>query len=367
MRRILYYFANYNTMMFQWQKKHIFDEMYTHGWEFDVISPHDFPSIDQANEAILDRIKKNKYELFMSSYSTSHLYIDTLAALKNAGIATLCFCPDNLVVPYNQKEIARYYDLVWLTSSETQYLFKKWKARTIVLPYAANPNLLKPTLLETKSDIPRIAFVGTPHGSRVERLNNIIEGGIPITIYANRSDTSNVKFRASFSVYVHSFSNYMKFPIGRKLFLATVIDKFGKHSLNLDADNLELEKPVDLNQLGNIYREYALVLAFTEANSTGVLKNPVPIVNLRNFEIPMSGGLEITLYNKELATYFEPDKEIILCESVDDLIEKVQFYLKDEQYETRMKMKNAARARATSEHTWYNRFQHIFGELQIKE
>lgn len=361
--RILYYYPNYETPMFQWQKKHIFDEMECHGCYFDIISPFDYESIDQVNEIIVQKTKNHEYQLFMTSYSTNYLYLDTLERIKRNGVKTLCFCPDNLTVPYNQRAIAKYFDLVWLTSKETEYLFKRWGAKTIFLPYASNPNLLKPNW--NVKEINRLAFIGTPHGSRVERVNMLLQSQVPISLYSKKTDTSNIQFRASAGEYRKAIVNYLKYPIGRKLLYATIKDKLGRHEINLNSEMLELKQPVSLEELGRVNSSYALVLAFTEANSTGVLKNPVPIVNLRNFEIPMSGGLEITLFTEELASYFEPDKEIILCSCKEELVDKTKFFLQDKQYSIRMKMKENARKRAEAEHTWFNRFELIFKELEL--
>ena len=363
--RILYYFPNYDTPMFQWQKKHIFDEMSTHGCFFDIISPFEFKSIDEANEAIVKRIKTIDYRIFMSSYSTDYLYLDTLEKIKSHGVKTLCFCPDNLTVPFNQKNIARYYDLVWLTSKETEYLFRRWGAKTIFLPYAANPNLFKTK--EIRDDIERLAFIGTPHGSRVEQINMFLQHNIPMTLYSRKTDTSNVQFRATPKDYLKSICNYIKYPIGRKLLQGTILDKLGRHAITLTDPNLEIKNPVSLDELGEINSLYSLVLSFTEANSTGVLKKPVDIVNLRNFEIPMSGGIQFCRYTDEIASYFEPGKEIILYTDRNDAIDKAKYYLSESQRDLRISIRRAARARAEAEHTRYHRFKKIFKELNIPE
>ena len=363
--RILYYYPNYDTPMFQWQKKHIFDEMATHECFFDIISPFEFESIDEANEAIAKRIKTIDYSIFMSSYSIDYLYLDTLEKIKRQGVKTLCFCPDNLTVPFNQKNIARFYDLVWLTSKETEYLFRRWGAKTIFLPYAANPNLFK--IKETRDDIERLAFIGTPHGSRVEQINMFLQHNIPMTLYSRKTDTSNIQFRATPREYLKSIYNYIKYPIGRKLLQGTIVDKLGRHAVNLTDPNLEMRKPVSLDELGEINSLYSLVLSFTEANSTGVLKKPVDIVNLRNFEIPMSGGIQFCRYTDEIASYFEPGKEIVLYTDRNDAIEKAKYYLSESKRDLRMNIRRAARARAEAEHTWYHRFKKIFKELNITE
>lgn len=363
--RILYYFPNYDTPMFQWQKKHIFDEMATHGCFFDIINPFEYPDIDEANEAIIRRIQQGYYSIFMSSYSTDYLYLDTLEKIKKMGVKTLCFCPDNLTVPFNQEKIAKYYDLVWLTSKETEYLFRRWGAKTIFLPYAANPNLFKTK--DITDDIGRLAFIGTPHGSRVEQINMFLQHNIPMTLYSRKVDTSNIQFRASPKEYFKSICNYLKYPIGRKLLQGIIVDKLGRHAITLTDPNLEMKNPVSLDELGEINSLYSLVLSFTEANSTGVLKKPVDIVNLRNFEIPMSGGIQFCRYTDEIASYFEPDKEIVLYTDRDDAIEKAKYYLSESQRELRMSIRRAARARAEREHTWYHRFKRVFQELDIAE
>lgn len=109
------------------------------------------------------------------------------------------------------------------------------------------------------------------------------------------------------------------------------------------------------------------MLSFTDARSTGVLKRPVPIINLRHFELPMSGALQFTSYSDELASYFKDGEEIILCRSKEEYIERAKYWLKPENAEKRKKMKLAARKRAVAEHTWHKRFDKIFELLDIKK
>lgn len=356
--KIVYYFRNYNSMMFQWQRRHIFDEMALHDCHFVAVSPTDYKSVEQANEQLIQIIRQNKADIFMTSFSTDVLFLETLAEIKRLGVRTLLFCPDNLVVPFNHEKIAKYFDLVWLTSGETKYLFDRWGASSIMLPYAANPNLFNNSI--NKIDIERLAFVGTPHGSRVERIAMLLDAGIPMTVFSNRSDTDNSKFKASLNDYLSVSTAYLRFPIGRKLLLASIIDKLGKHEIDSNHPHLQLEQPVPIEKLGEVNSKFALTLSFTEANSTGVLKKPVPIVNLRNFEIPMSGGLQITMYSDEIASYFEDGSEIILAHSKEELIDKAKFYLSDKKQDIRFRMKVSARERAINEHTWFCRFHKIF-------
>lgn len=351
--------------MFEWQLVHIIDEMKHHGCEIEIFNPLHYSSLDIANEKVISTLKNNKYELFMSCHHGEFLYIDTIKSIKKLGIPTLNFRPDNLVIPFYDKESAKHYDLVWLTSKETEYLYRKWGCRTIFLPYAANPYVFRP--VETEKEIERVCFVGNPHGSRIDTLNYIANNNVPISVHTRQMNT----FHKSISAPVKNYKkvlleNNLRYRIGIKLTMGAVKEKMLERNLDINNRFLEVNSPVSLNCLSETYSSYALSLSFTDANSTGVLKSPVKIVNLRNFEIPMAGGLQITMYSPEIATYFEDGKEIVLAKSKDELIEKANFYLKTRRQDLRKQMKKNARKKAENEHTWNHRFQKVFQTLDLK-
>lgn len=362
--KVLYYFRKLNTPMYMWQIYHIVDELAHYNCTIDVFNPGEFDSVDEANEKVLNKVQNIKYDLFMTCHNESLLYPITLQQIKKKGIPTLLFCPDNLVAPFNHREIAPLFDLVWLTSYETEYLFKRWHCKTVVLPYAANPFFLKPNLKQRERMC--VGFIGTPHGSRIDRINKMLDSQIPICVHTKSDAFASQLVSAPINSYLKVLKDSIRYPIGVKLVYASIIDKLKHRNLHTDSPYLYREDVVPLEQLANKNCEYALVLAFAEANSTGVLKNPVPIVNLRNFEIPMSGGLQITRYTDELASYFENDKEIILCKDDEEFKEKAQFYLDTKNDDLRLRMKLAARKRAEKDHTWMRRFDVVFHELGFK-
>ena len=362
---ILYFFLNYQTNMFQWQKYHIVDEMAKHGVQIEICSPLEYESTELANQELLKKIMSGRYDLFMTCLTEDYLNKETLLKLKAVGMPTLLFCLDNLTAPYNHKSIAKEFDLVWLTSKETEYLFKRWGANTVFLPYAANPYFLKPVKIE--QEILRVGFIGTPHGSRIDRINVLLKDNIPVTIHTAQSNIENKLIKAPISSYVAKFTASMKYPIGRRLAYAAIKDKLGHRELLVAHKCLEHMKPVPLEQLSALNNTYALVLSFTDADSTGILKHPVPIVNLRNFEVPMSGGIQFTSYTDEMASYFEDGKEIVLCRSNEEYAEKARFYLREDMEEVRKKIRQNARIRAENEHTWYRRFEKIFRVMGLTE
>ena len=362
--RILYYFACEESMMFQWQNIHIINEMEHHNHEIRIFNPLSYESLDEANDEVIKTLMSSKYDLLMSCHHGGILYPETVQRISRAGVPTLNFRPDNLVIPFYDKQSAKCYDLVWLTSKETEYLYKRWGCNTIFMPYAANPFALNPVNGQTEKT--RICFIGNPHGSRIDMINFLSNKEIPITVHTQQRQIAHKIFSAPVGSYGEVLvKNNLRYPIGLKLTMGAIKEKLGKSEINTQNPNVLIEDPVALAELSRTYSTYSLSLSFTDANSTGVLKNPVKIVNLRNFEIPMAGGLQITMHSPEIAQYFEDGKEIVLAKSKEELADKAKYYLRPDNYDLRRKMKKEARKRAENEHTWNNRLEKAFQRLGI--
>ena len=309
--------------MDKWQRYHIFDELEKHNCNITVFNPLEYTSIDEANKLLGQFIDKNKYDLFMTPHGSDDLFIETLMKIKQKGLPTLLICFDNLIVPFNHRKIAKYFDLVWLTSKETEKMFDNWGANVIFNPYAANPYYFKP---HYKSEVESIAFIGTPYGSRVNMINQLIENDIKVTLFSSGSPNNQYVSKKPIWEYIDPAYNLMKFSIGRRVIIGAIKQKIvGNNILDINNNCLDIRPSVGLDKLSTLYSNYALSLASTAARNTGILKNPVNIVNLRSFEIPMSGGLQICAYFDELAEYFEEDKEIIFIEQMKSLLKNQGF------------------------------------------
>lgn len=136
--------------------------------------------------------------------------------------------------------------------------------------------------------------------------------------------------------------------------------------VNLASPMIEKYGSVSLAETNKIYAEHDLSLSIATARNTGNLKNPVMIVHLRNFEIPMSGGVQFCKYFPELAECFEDGKEIIFYQTDEEMIEKARYYLNPAREDERMVIRQAARKRAENEHTWFRRFSKAFDYLGLQ-
>lgn len=353
--------------MYRWQHTQIFDELERHGIYIEPFNPLNYSSKEEANENALSKLRNGNYDVFLTCVESELFYDITLQEIKRMGIPMILFCPDNLELPYLHQKIAKYFDVVWLTSWETQYLFDKWGVKTIFQTYAANPYLYKP---RWQKIIPEVGFIGSPYGSRTNKLNVLIENGVKCSVYSNtlfekgyNSSVGN-QYKINVPDVAKKAIRYMRFPIGRKVLYSTIKNKLSKKSeLNVECPYLTKNRSVSDEEMNILYSNFALSLNITELRDTYCLKNPIHKVHLRAFEIPMAGGLQIASYTEELASYFEDGKEIVMYRDTDELIEKAKYYLDEKHSDEVLQMKQNARKRAERDHTWYNRFSNILKEL----
>lgn len=361
--------------MTAWQKKHFIDELQRNGHCISLFDKFQYKSIDDANDKLLSFVRKQKiqFDLFINSFGKDTFYISSIKEINRMGIPSLLICFDNLQVPYMHQNIAKYFNMVWLTSWETENIFKKWGVKTIFMPYAANPHTFTPDFSE---EIKSVGFIGTPYGTRIDKINALTSAEIPVSLYSDRfvqKHTESIvqarrkKTLADYNSDLRTYADLIKFPIGRKIFLSKVKKAFNADShLNIDSSHLNCVPSVSFEEMNYLYSNLALSLGITELWETYVLENPIHKLHLRTFEIPMCGGLQLVSYTDELAEYFEDQKEIILYKSKEEYIDKAKYYLDDKRASLRMKMKRAARERSVGEHTWIHRFNKIFQRMGLK-
>lgn len=370
---ILYCLPEKDTIMGRWQHDHFIEELSHHNVFIRVFNPLLFMSWDEANDALLIEIKNRRYDIFMSAICDDKLLFEsTLSEIKRIGIPTLCIRFDNLVVPLYDKKLSALYDLVWLTSVETKRFYDKWGAKTCFAPYAANPYVFMHKV--SHNSIRRVCFVGTPYGSRTRMFNTLTRGGVNLTLFYGNSSFDTIDnawehFKTFIDVPSQSHSTELikrlQFHEGRVLIRGAIKNKIMGKCFVENNSHLVVEPAVAPSRLSSIYSEYVLSLASSSAHHTDVLKTPLKIVNLRNFEIPMSGGVEFCRYNTELAEYFEEDKEIIFYRSKEEMIDKALYYTNKATDNEVYQIRCAARVRSEKEHTWYLRFKKILNELEF--
>ena len=72
----------------------------------------------------------------------------------------------------------------------------------------------------------------------------------------------------------------------------------------------------------------------------------------------------LTGHTDEIEEFYQVSAEIDTYRTIDELIEKVQFYLRNQS--AAEKMRAAGHRRALRDHTWKRRFEQLFAKIGVK-
>lgn len=122
------------------------------------------------------------------------------------------------------------------------------------------------------------------------------------------------------------------------------------------------------NWHGYLTNFHDMIDVFDQSRICLNLSNPwhhgtMPQIKGRHFEIPQIGRLQVCTPADDLQSYFDYDKEIVVANTADELVEKLHYYL--EHPDERETIAAAGRERMLKEHQWHHRFEYIFKEVGI--
>lgn len=86
-------------------------------------------------------------------------------------------------------------------------------------------------------------------------------------------------------------------------------------------------------------------------------------LNTRTFDIPACGAFEIVDYKKNVEKHFEIDKKIVTFRNVNELIGKIDLYLKNS--DLRKLISENGRQRVLNEHSWVHRVKEMIATIQL--
>jgi spore maturation protein CgeB len=88
-------------------------------------------------------------------------------------------------------------------------------------------------------------------------------------------------------------------------------------------------------------------------------------IKSRTFEMGLSGTLMLCKQSPNLEQYYEPGKEFVAFDDLEDCVEKAKYYLAHET--ERARIAKAYHDRTRAEHTWQNRFRQIFRDIGMEK
>jgi spore maturation protein CgeB len=253
-----------------------------------------------ANRMLADAVDRYDPDLLFAVMFREELDPDVVAGITRrlGGRTVNWFCDDQWRFDSYSARWAPRYGWVATTAAAALPRYRSIGVENVILTqWACNHFLYKPIEGETRFDV---SFVGQPHGDRADVIGRLRRAGIKVTCFG------------------------YGWPAGR-ISQGEMIRVFSSSLINLNLSNA----------------------------STGKLDQ----VKGRDFEVPGCRGFLISKRNPELAKCYEEGSEMEMYGDVDELVDKIRYYL--EAHGRRKEIAQSGYERTLREHTMERRLTTI--------
>lgn len=188
---------------------------------------------------------------------------------------------------------------------------------TVFLPFAVETSDIIYSDPNKIVEIPKICLQANPDKERINSIELLTKNGFDVDVYGHGWNKTKLKKNRKVSIFaIASRKNFWR--------------KNQEYLIQL-----------------NLFRKYNL-----------------DSHNMRTFEIPAVGGIQLTPYSKEQASFFEKEKEIFLFTSDEEMISKAQSLFKLTIEERNMIRRNARKRFIESNYTFFDRSLIVFNTFE---
>ncbi len=318
-------------------------------------------------ELFMNENQKKAFDLIFCYLTDLDIDKAAIGRLKNQNLPLINFSCNNTHQFYLVEKIAPYFDYNLHSEKDAGEKFRKVGANPIWFQMSANPKYYYPIKTTKKFNI---SFIGSDYAKRGFYIEYLLSKGLEIHAFG-----PNWLINRPYPELKNLFREMKRLSQLTRLMIT--IDPVNRFNITSSLNELHLQQilrkkysdfmhyPLQDNLLNITYNQSRINLGFQQVivregvNTPTVQKH----LHLREFEIPMSGGLYITDYSDELAEHYLPDQEVLTFRDEYELYDKCRFYLSNP--EKAMKISLAGYQRALKSHTCQYRLQNLFAELNL--
>lgn len=322
------------------------------------------------NELLTTFLKENDksaFDLFLSYFTELDISTETIKLLKRTGVPLANYSCNNTHQFHLVKEISPLFDYNLYSEKDAETKFKAIGANNVWFPMAANPQHYHPIVCDYIYDV---SFIGAAYAKRAFYVNFLANQNHNVDCFGpnwliNKPFSNIKKIKKEFERIYKLAMSLIQFNPVMRYKISSDIQNYDLLNALRKLNRRHFHYPVSDHEMISIINQSRINLGFLEVYSY----NNVPgsftkqHIHLREFEVPMCGGLYITNYTKELEEFYELGKEIDTFRNEYELTDKIMFYLNNEK--ASMNMRKAAYLRATSCHTYQKRFSDLFNKLKL--
>jgi spore maturation protein CgeB len=267
---------------------------------FDSWDRRAYRSFSELNQALLDCVETHCPDVLFCVPLLYEIWLETLAVIKKrTSVKTILWCTDD---SWKYREVSRHigheFDRVVTTYPHILPCYHRDGIFHVILSqWAADAATLHAPLPAAQCRYP-VVFVGAAHGDRKNKIRQLEKMGIPVQVFG-----------------------------------------YGWKS-----------GPVPGNQIPQIIRSAQVALNFSNSKGADQLK-------ARTFEVPGAGGFLMTEAVDGISAFYAPGREIVVADSIQEMGEKILYYMKHPQERDRIAENGFERTQ--KEHLYFHRFEKI--------
>ena len=324
------------------------------------------------SQALIERFYqehiKKSFDVFFSYLRDDMVDPGAIDEIRRTGVPTVNFSCNNTHQFYLVQDISSHFDYNAHMEKNVSDKFTVVGAKPIWFPAAANPKFYKTCSVPRIMDV---SFIGSIYATRPYYIGYLLDNDVNIQVYGPGWHSSPKR------KLLHNMKRYL--GRNRRVLQAAVAVNPQQRVLrsarlayfDFVADlrskyESYLHSPVSDSDMVCLYSQSHINLSFSEVfdpHRPYISVLHPRVVHLRDFEVPMSGGLLLTAFSDELAEFYEPDDEVLVYRGKQELLDKVRFYLANPKQAEGVR--NAGFRRAIECHTYYRRFSELFRAIGL--
>jgi len=323
------------------------------------------------SQKLLDVFKsehsRKPFDIFLAYLKEIEIDPVCITEIKRSNLPTLNFSCNNTHQFYLVENIAPYFDYNLYSEKNAKEKFDSIGANSIWFPMAANPKYYYPIITGKIYDV---SFIGASYAKRAYYINHLLENDINVHCFGpnwliNKPYHKIKRGYKEIKRYFNLVHAFLSLSTEKRLRYSSAVREFDFQTKLRLGYKQNLHYPVNDKEMIKIYSQSYINLGFLEVYASDNLSHQSlkQHIHLREFEIPMSGGLYFTNFSDELAEFYVPDKEIVVFRNEYELLDKIKYYLSHENEAE--KIRRAGYERAITSHTYHLRFKKLFDELKL--
>jgi spore maturation protein CgeB len=282
------------------------------------------------NRRLLEIAQAEKPHLMFTVLFTDQFESSVIRQISDlAGVTTLnWFCDDHWRFDNYSKFWAPHFNWVVTTANSAIPKYKELQLRNVIKSqWGCNHLLYQKMDLPLKYDV---TFVGQPYGNRRQMVHALRDRGVSVECFGYGWESGRVTQEEMIRI-------------------------FNQSRINLNFSNAFLGGRTGIFGAGLDWITRSVFPAASPAHSEQIKG--------RNFEVPGCGGFLLTAKADDLESYYQPEKEVVCFDGIDELADKIKYYLANDQ--ERRTIAERGYQRTLREHTYSQRFQQIFRTMGL--